>query len=93
MRIFDAGEDVKPYVDIHRTFKRTEKIALCREALADGSMTTKELSLFLMRKKGLDAGDKVLLKGELKRRGVYLCAACRKAGGDRREGDRPKSKQ
>lgn len=62
MRIFDAGEDVKPYVDIHRIFKRTEKIALCREALADGPMTTKELSLFLMRKKGLDTGDKVLAK-------------------------------
>jgi hypothetical protein len=62
MRIFDAGEDVKPYVDIHRIFKRAEKIELCREALASGPMTTKELALSLMRKKGLDTGDKVLAK-------------------------------
>ncbi len=41
MRIFDAGEDVKPYVDIHHMFKRTEKIVLCREALADGRVSTK----------------------------------------------------
>ncbi len=62
MRLFDAGEDVRPYVDIHRVFKRAEKIALCREALASGAMTTKEVALFLMRRKGLDTGDKVLAK-------------------------------
>lgn len=62
MRIFESDADVKPYVDIHRIFKRAEKIELCREALASGPMTTKELALFLMRKKGLDTGDKVLAK-------------------------------
>lgn len=62
MRIFESDADVKPYVDIHRIFKRSEKIELCREALASGPMTTKELALFLMRKKGLDTGDKVLAK-------------------------------
>ncbi len=62
MRLFDAGEDVRPYVDIHRVFKRAEKIALCREALASGPMTTKDVALFLMRRKGLDTGDKVLAK-------------------------------
>lgn len=62
MRLFDAGDDVRPYVDIHRVFKRAEKIALCREALVSGPMTTKEVALFLMRRKGLDTGDKVLAK-------------------------------
>lgn len=62
MRIFAEGEDVRPYTDVHRVFKRAEKIELCREALASGPMTTKELALFLMRRKGLDTGDKVLAK-------------------------------
>lgn len=62
MRLFDAGADVRPYVDIHRVFKRAEKIELCREALTAGPMTTKEVALFLMCRKGLDTGDKVLAK-------------------------------
>lgn len=41
MQIFDSDADVKPYVDIHHMFKRTEKIVLCREALADGRVSTK----------------------------------------------------
>lgn len=62
LRLFEAGEDVKSYIDVHRVFKRSKKIDLCREALASGPMTTKELALFLMRKKGWDTGDKVLAK-------------------------------
>lgn len=62
MRIFEGGQDVRPYVDIHRVFKRTEKIELCREALAGGPKTTKELALALMAAKDLDTGDRVLAK-------------------------------
>jgi hypothetical protein len=35
-------------------------IALCKEALASGSKTTKELALYVMAAKGLDTGDRVL---------------------------------
>lgn len=49
-----------PYVDTHRLFKRGEPIALCKEALASGPKTTKELALHVMAAKGLDTGDRVL---------------------------------
>ena len=61
--IFEAsGEpsDAAPYVDTHRMFARNEPMTLCREALASGPKTTKELALAVMAAKGLDVGDKVL---------------------------------
>jgi hypothetical protein len=61
--IFEAsgdGEDLSSYVDTHRMFARGEMIRLCKEALASGSKTTKELALHVMAAKGLDTGDKVL---------------------------------
>jgi len=61
--IFEAsGEpsDTAPYIDTHRMFARGEPMALCREALASGPKTTKELALHVMAAKGLDTGDKVL---------------------------------
>ena len=61
--IFEAsGEpsDTAPYVDTHRMFARNEPMMLCREALANGPKTTKELALHVMAAKGLDTGDKVL---------------------------------
>jgi hypothetical protein len=33
---------------------------LCKDALAGGPKTTKELALHVMKAKGLDSGDKVL---------------------------------
>jgi hypothetical protein len=61
--IFEAsvdGEDVSSYVDTHRMFARGEMIRLCKDALASGPRTTKELALHVMASKGLDTGDKVL---------------------------------
>jgi hypothetical protein len=61
--IFEAsgdGEDVSSYVDTHRMFARGEIVRLCKEALASGPKTTKELALHVMGAKGLDTGDKVL---------------------------------
>lgn len=63
MKIFEADDrqNFPAYLDIHRVFKHREKWALCEEALkAHGALTTKELALYAMRKKGMDTGDKVL---------------------------------
>lgn len=65
IRIFEATGDRKEmgrYVDTHRLFKRREAIDLCKQALASGPMTTKELTAHLMKVKSLDVGDKVLAK-------------------------------
>jgi hypothetical protein len=35
-------------------------MTLCKDALASGPKTTKELALYVMKAKGLDTGDKVL---------------------------------
>ena len=51
---------VPPYVDTHRLFARGELMTLCKQALASGPKTTKELALHVMASKGLDTGDKVL---------------------------------
>lgn len=62
--IFEASgdiEEIPPYVDIHRCFKRGEAITLCKEALAaHGPLNTRQLALRVMAAKGLDTGDKVL---------------------------------
>ena len=52
--IFEAsspGEDVSSYVDTHRMFARGEMVRLCKEALASGPKTTKELALHVMASK------------------------------------------
>ena len=51
---------VPPYVDTHRLFARGELMTLCKQCLASGPKTTKELALHVMAAKGLDTGDKVL---------------------------------
>lgn len=56
-------EEIPPYVDIHRCFKRGEAITICKEALAaHGPLNTRQLALKVMAAKGLDTGDKVLAK-------------------------------
>lgn len=59
----DDGKTVRPYVDIHRLFKRGELAAISREALKAGPRNTRELAQAVMAAKGLDTGDKVLAKG------------------------------
>jgi hypothetical protein len=61
--IFEAsgdGEELSSYIDTQRMFARGEMIRLCKEALAKGPKTTKELALHVMAAKGLDTGDRVL---------------------------------
>jgi hypothetical protein len=61
--LFEASGEpgaLTPYIDTHRLFARGELMALCKDALASGPKTTKELALHVMAVKGLDIGDKVL---------------------------------
>jgi intracellular sulfur oxidation DsrE/DsrF family protein len=55
-------EEIPPYVDIHRCFRRGETVAICKEALAQGPLNTRQLALRVMAAKGLDTGDRVLAK-------------------------------
>ncbi|HEY1941527.1 MAG TPA: hypothetical protein VGH40_05325 [Roseiarcus sp.] len=63
--LFEAtGEPgaLSPYVDTHRLFARGELMRLCKDALASGPKSTKELALHVMAAKGLDTGDKVMAR-------------------------------
>jgi hypothetical protein len=63
--IFEACDEpsgTRAYVDLHRLLARGEMMRLCKEALASGPKTTKELALIVMAAKGLDTGDKVLAR-------------------------------
>jgi hypothetical protein len=63
--IFEAHDDPtgsRAYVDTHRLFARGEMMRLCKDGLASGPKTTKELALIVMAAKGLDIGDKVLAR-------------------------------
>jgi hypothetical protein len=65
IKIFEASGDPQEmgrYVDTHRLMKRGEPIDLCKEALASGPKSTRELALYVMEAKSLDTGDKVLAK-------------------------------
>jgi hypothetical protein len=79
--IFEASggvEEIPPYVDIHRCFKRGEAITLCKEALASGPLNTRQLALRVMAAKGLDTGDKVLAKAVAGRLIHALRQQCRR---------------
>ena len=66
IRVFEATGDPKDmprYVDVHRLFGRREKWDLCEAALSqNGEMTTKELAQYVVRAKGFDESDAVLLR-------------------------------
>ena len=79
--IFEASGDVEeipPYVDIHRCFKRGEAINLCKETLVSGPLNTRQLALRVMAAKGLDTGDKVLAKAVAGRLIHALRQQCRR---------------
>lgn len=65
LRLFEAtGEpsELPAYVDLNRVLRRGETTRFCMEALAaEGSLDTRELAVRLMRAKGLNESDKVLL--------------------------------
>ena len=63
--IFEAsGEslDLPPYVDINRILARGEAITLCKQALATGPKNTRQLALYIIKAKGMDATDRVLCR-------------------------------
>ena len=65
IKIFEASgdaQDMPKYVDVYRLFKRGEQMAVCKETLASGPKSTRELALLVMKSKGLDVNDKVLAK-------------------------------
>ena len=68
IKIFEATgdpKDMSSYFDTHRLFRYGETWAICSRALADrgGPMTTRELTVAVMKAKGFDTGDRVLAKG------------------------------
>jgi hypothetical protein len=61
-----AGEprDYPSYMDLARVYKRGETTRICLEALKqEGPLDTRELTLRVMRVKGLDEADSVLRQG------------------------------
>ena len=79
--LFEAtGEPgaLSPYVDTHRLFARGELMRLCKDALASGPKTTKELALHVMAAKGLDTGDKVMARAMAMRLIHALRMQCRR---------------
>jgi|HubBroStandDraft_6_1064221.scaffolds.fasta_scaffold253765_4 hypothetical protein len=90
MRIFAASgkpSDIARYVDTYRLFKRGEPWAICQAALATGPKDTRELSLELMKAKGMDTADTVLAKG-LTNRLIHSLRMQEGRGRVRREGKR-----
>jgi hypothetical protein len=65
LTIFEGGGEPgshRVYVDLLRVFRYGEIAALCVKELAAGELTTRELAMRLLKFKGLDAGDRVLIK-------------------------------
>jgi hypothetical protein len=61
--LFEASgepDGIASYVDTHRLFARGEMMRLCKDAMATGPKSTKELAVHVMAAKGLDTNDKVL---------------------------------
>lgn len=65
--LFEAAgkpKDFPAYVDLSRVYQRGETTRYCLEALkTEGSLDTRELTLRVMRVKGLDETDAVLRNG------------------------------
>jgi hypothetical protein len=66
LRLFAATgepEDFPPYIDLTRVFKRGETTAICLAAIKrEGPLDTRELAIRVMRAKGLDVRDRVLVQ-------------------------------
>lgn len=64
LRLFEASgdpADFPSYVDLNRVLRRGETTNICMAALeAEGPLDTRELTLRVMRAKGLEEGDRVL---------------------------------
>ena len=65
IRLFQIQDDPKQFpahMGLFRLFKRGECFALCQKALeaAPDGLDTRELAVYCVKAKGMDAGDKVL---------------------------------
>lgn len=58
----DATSAHPVLMDVNRLFKRREIGLLCAEALQAGPMDTRQLALYVIRKKGFDESDRHLKK-------------------------------
>ena len=67
IRVFEASgtrKDLPRHVDVYRLWKRGETWAFCKACLErEGRLTTRDLAERLATAKGMNAGDKVLIKG------------------------------
>ncbi|MGB7256544.1 MAG: hypothetical protein WBD48_00530, partial [Pseudolabrys sp.] len=60
----DKRKDLPRHVDIFRLWKRGEAWQFCKgEIERDGALTTRELAARLAKAKGMNPGDKVMVKG------------------------------
>jgi hypothetical protein len=63
--IFEAkggDESLPSYSDLQRLFHYREAFKICKEALASGPKTTRELAVYVAKAKGLDGDDVVMRK-------------------------------
>jgi hypothetical protein len=67
--IYEVQEspDNRSYVNIDHLFKRQELAALCREALSGGPLDTKAIAAAVLKRKGFDDTDPVLVRTVAKR--------------------------
>jgi len=65
LEIFAAGDDPathRTYVNLFKLFRYGEMAKLCRDALADGPLTSAQVAARVMALKGMDATDKELAR-------------------------------
>jgi hypothetical protein len=63
LAMFDGPEgrtQFPTYMDTLRLFKRGEIVIICKQALKDGPLDTRELALCVIRAKGMDIADAIL---------------------------------
>ena len=67
--IYEAQEkpDGRSYVNIDHLFRHFELAVLCQEALADGPLSTTEIAKWVLKRKGLDDSDPILVRTVAKR--------------------------
>lgn len=85
LAMFEAPEgrtQFPVYMDTLRLFKRGEIVAICKTALKDGPMDTRELALAVIEAKGMDVKDAVLRRSIAFRivQAMYLQAKRGKVG-------------
>jgi hypothetical protein len=82
----DADSVQPALMDVNRLFKRREVSTLCKEALQSGPMDTRELALWIIRKKGFDENDRHLKKAVAFRVVQALCLQEKRGGPIKRLG-------